>query len=204
MLFKLFIFIATNFLWKMNEYLKQLFKLLAPFTEEELEIAQPFFRYEIIRKNEFFSKAGRISDRIGFVNSGLLRSFYTIKGKETTTYFQMHGTIATALASFLQMKPAIENIQALEISELIVINRKDLFSLYNENWKWQQVGRILTEQYYVKMEERTIALQSQSALERYENFLHDFPELIQMVPLYYIASFLGMTPETLSRTRKMK
>lgn len=177
---------------------------MAPFTEEELDDALLSFKTETIQKGDFFSKAGRISDRIGFVNSGLLRSFYTIKEKETTTYFQLPGMLATALISFLQMKPALENIQALETSELIIIDRKDLLDLYNENWKWQQVGRIFIEQYYVKMEERMISLQSQSAQERYETFLKDFPELIQSVPLYYIASFLGISPETLSRIRKAK
>ncbi len=188
----------------MNEALKNLFKSLAPFSEEDLETASPFFKIEAFQKNEYFSKAGRISDRIGFVGSGLFHSFYTIKGKETTTYFQPPGTLATALASFLQMKPALENIQALETSELIVIDRKDLLNLYDENWKWQQVGRVITEQYYIIMEKRLIALQSQSAQERYENFLLEYPELLKSVPLYYIASFLGISPETLSRIRKSK
>ncbi len=188
----------------MNEDLKNLFKSLAPFTEEDFNEAKHFFKTETFRKNAYFSKAGRISDRMGFVNSGLLRSFYSIKDKETTTFFQMPGTIAVALASFIQMKPAIENIQAMETSELIVINRKDLFALYKENWKWQQIGRIFIEQYYVKMELRMISLQSQTALERYQFFLKEFPELIKSVPLYYIASFLGISPETLSRIRKYK
>ena len=152
----------------MNEALKNLFKSLAPFTEEDLEIARPYFTTETFQKNDFFSKAGRISDRIGFVNSGLLRSFYTIKGKETTTFFLLPGSVAAALPSFLQMKPAMENIQALETSELIVIDRKDLLGLYNENWKWQQVGRVFIEKNYIKMEERLISLQSQTASGRYE------------------------------------
>jgi len=193
---------ATKLFQRMNDALKNLFKSLAPFTDEDFAEADRYFKTETLKKGDFFSKAGRISDRLGFVNSGLLRSFYTIKGKETTTFFQMPGSIAAALMSFLQMKPAIENIQALEDSELVVISRKELLNLYNENWKWQQVGRVITERYYVKMEERTISLQSQSAQERYENFLLEFPELIQVVPLYYIASFLGISPETLSRIRK--
>lgn len=188
----------------MTDALRDLFKSLAPFTDEEFEEALPFFKVETFQKNEYFSKAGRISDRIGFVNNGLLRSFHTIKEKETTTFFQMPGSVAVALLSFLQMKPAIENIQALETSDLIVINRKNLLGLYDENWKWQQVGRVLIENYYVIMEKRMIALQSQSAHERYRNFLKQYPEIIKTVPQYYIASFLGMSPETLSRIRKMK
>lgn len=184
--------------------LRKLLLPLAPFSDEELEKAQHLFSTERIEKEKYFSKAGRISDRIAFVQSGLLRSYFTIKEKETTTFFQTPGSLATALASFLQMKPSLENIQALETSELIVISRKNLFDLYQENWKWQQVGRIFIEQYYIKMEQRLIILQSQTAQDRYEYFLKEYPELIQSVPLYYIASFLGMSPETLSRIRKLK
>jgi CRP-like cAMP-binding protein len=186
----------------MNEALKSIFKNLAPFTEDELNSVSPHFKTKTLDKGEYFSKSGRISDQIGFVTKGLLHSYYTIKGKETTTFFLMPGSIATALPSFLQMKPAIENIQALEKSELIVVDRKDLFDLYNEDWKWQQVGRVLTESNYIRMEERMISLQSQTAQERYKYFLQEYPELIKVLPLYYIASFLGMTPETLSRIRK--
>lgn len=186
----------------MNEALKNLLQSLAPFSDEELYSASNYFTNEVLKKDDYFSKAGRISDRIAFVSTGLLRSFYTIKEKETTTFFQMPGALAAALPSFLQMKPALENIQALEQSELIVINRKDLFKLYDQDWKWQQVGRVLIEHYYVRMEERLIIFQSQPAQNRYEYFLKEYPELIKSVPLYYIASFLGMSPETLSRIRK--
>jgi len=188
----------------MNEALKNLLQSLAPFSKKELDVVQHLFTTVILQKDEYFCKAGRISDRIGFVQGGLLRSYFTIKEKETTTFFQTPGSLAAALLSFLQMKPALENIQALEHSELIVISKKDLLNLYNEDWKWQQVGRIAIEQYYIKMEQRLIILQSQSAQDRYEYFLKEYPELIQSVPLYYIASFLGMSPETLSRIRKAK
>ncbi|MDX2432120.1 MAG: Crp/Fnr family transcriptional regulator [Bacteroides sp.] len=185
----------------MNQLIPDILKAFAPFTDYEIETAEPFLRTVSIKKGSFFSKAGMITDRVGFVSQGLLRSFYTIKDKETTTYFLQVGSFAAALLSFLQMKPAVENIQALEDSELIVISRKDLFKLYDENWKWQQVGRVLIENYYVIMEQRSIGLQSLSAQERYAIFLKEFPDVIKSVPLHQIASFLGITPETLSRIR---
>jgi CRP-like cAMP-binding protein len=186
----------------MNEALNKLFLSIAPFTGSELNEALPYLQPELIQKGQYFVKAGRIADRIGFVNQGLLRSFYNIKGKETTTFFQLPGTLAAALASFLQMKPAFENIQAMEDSELIIIKRKDLLKLYKESWKWQQVGRVITESYYVIMEKRLISLQTMTAQERYRLFLQNYPELLNTVPLYYIASYLGISPETLSRIRK--
>lgn len=186
----------------MNEALKILFLSLAPFENNELNEVTNCFESRVIEKNAYFSKAGIISDYIGFVTKGLLRSFYTIKDKETTSFFLTSGAVAAALLSFIKQQPAIENIQALETSEMLVINRKDLHKLYENNWKWQQVGRVLIENYYVNMEHRTITLQSQTAHERYAQFLNDYPEIIKKVPLHYIASYLGMSPETLSRVRK--
>lgn len=186
----------------MNESLFRLFKSLAPFSQEELEKAMPFFQPKLFAKNEFFCKAGRVSDRIAFVNEGLLRSFYTLKYKETTTFFLLPGSVSVALRSFAKIKPAIENIQAIRDSELIVISRKDLYFLYKENWKWQQVGRAVIENAYIEMEQRSISLQTRSAHERYEKFLSEFPDVIKLVPLHQIASYLGISPETLSRIRK--
>ncbi len=190
------------YLPEMNEALRSLFTSLAPFDEEELQQAASRFYVDTIPKNKFFCKAGIISDRIGFVSSGLLRSFYNIKEKENTSFFHTPGSVAVALLSFVKLQPAIENIQAIEDSEMTIINRKSLHQLYQNNWKWQQVGRILTEEYYVNLEQRSITLQSQTAQERYSQFLEDYPDLIKTVPLHYIASFLGMSPETLSRIRK--
>lgn len=186
----------------MNEELAQLFKSIAPFNDKEIAEAALRFKEYSLKEGEYFCKAGHVSDKIGFVTSGLLRSFYTTKGKELTTFFAIPGSIAVALRSFLKNSPAIENIQASKDAILLVLHRKDLYQLYNENWKWQQVGRILIERYYVHLEERTFHLQSKSAYEKYNQFIEEYPAVIQEVPLYQIASFLGITAETLSRIRK--
>jgi len=188
----------------MGEAVKQFIFSLAPFSEDDFVNALPYFKTEVIQKDDYFSKAGRYCDRLGFVVDGLLRSFYIIKDKEATTFFLSPGSVAVALLSFLQTKPAIENIQALKTSTLITIKKKDIEVLYKENWKWQQAGRVLIENYYIKMEQRSISLQSKSAQELYVEFTREFPEIIKSVPLHYIASYLGVSPETLSRIRKIR
>jgi len=184
----------------LNEFLKN----LAPFSETELIEASQLFSYEVIKKERFFLKTGHYSDRIAYVKSGLLRSYFEFNNKETTTFFATPGTIAGDLHSFLKRIPSKETIQALEETEILYIKRKTLYVQYQENWKWQQVGRLLMEHYYVESEERTIRLQSKSAQELYEHFVQRHPEIIRVASLSYIASYLGMTPETLSRVRKCK
>jgi CRP-like cAMP-binding protein len=185
----------------MTKALREMFRSLAPFSDEELEEAKPLFHLVCIPRQGFFSKAGRIADRIAFVNQGILRSFFTVGDRETTTFFLFPGSIATALQSFVHMNPARENIQAIEETELTVIRREDLYKLYENSWKWQQVGRRLIEEYYLQLEDRLITLQSQTASERYELFAERHPEVIRSVPLQHIASYLGISPETLSRIR---
>lgn len=182
--------------------LKQLLQSLAPFSEAELERALPFFCPAALAKHAFFNSAGRISGRLGFVVSGILRSFYILKGKETTTFFQLPGDIAVDLKSFVRMSPSIETIQAVTDAQLLVIEREDLYALYEEDWKWQQVGRVLVENAYFEMEERSIFLQTHSAHDRYERFLVEYPEVVRHTPLNQVASYLGISPETLSRIRK--
>ncbi len=180
----------------------KLLKSVAPFTNDELEEVIKLFRVELIRKNDFISKEGLICDRLAFIRTGLMRSFYNIKDKDTTTYFLGPGSIAVAMSSFIEMKPAFENIQAIEDSEVLILTKKTLESLYHKSWKWQQTGRLIIEKYYVIMEKRSIALQTLSAKERYNMLMHEHPGLLLKVPLHYVASYLGISPETLSRIRR--
>ena len=188
----------------MYESLNSFLKSLAPFTDSELEEVLPIFKYKKLKKNDLFLIKGHYSEHVAFVNSGLLRSFADISGKETTTFFAIPGSIELDGHSYLLKKPSNESIQAIEDSELLLLSRKDLYNLYEGNWKWQQVGRKIIEDFFIKSEERTMRLQNMSAHELYKQFLINYPMVVQKVPLSYIASYLGITPETLSRIRKIK
>jgi CRP-like cAMP-binding protein len=179
----------------------KLLKKVAPFSDKELAAADPFFEVTKVKKNEHYLREGQTNGKIGFVIDGIFRCYYNIKNKEITTEFLLPGSIVAGMLSFLTNEPQKENIVALESSQLIAITREDLFKLYNKNWKWQQAGRILTEMNFIRIEKRSICLQTLTAKERYEELLKEMPGLIDRVPLQYIASYLGMSPETFSRIR---
>jgi CRP-like cAMP-binding protein len=171
-------------------------------TEEEIEYSFSFFKQIDLKKGDYLSREGQICTKLMIVKNGILRSFYNKDAEQLTTYFNIEGTIATALRSYLKEVPAHENIQALTDVELLYIEKKDMNKLYDEIPSWNKIGRLVMEVLYVKMEERSISLQHDSARERYLNFLTEFPNVVNRIPLQYIASFLGITPETLSRIRK--
>jgi len=155
-----------------------------------------------LKKNAFMIKEGDVCNVLVFVKSGILRSFYSnVEGKETTKCIVFQNEFAAAYSSFITQQPTFENIHALCDTELIVLKREDLYSLYAESSEWQHVGRILTELHYIDQEKRTVSFQKQTAKERYESLLQNHAAYIKFIPLKHLSSFLGITPRHLSRLR---
>jgi CRP-like cAMP-binding protein len=171
-------------------------------TEEKSTIEQAYSTIEIA-KGDLWVQQGKICDQVGFVVSGKLRNFYIDEsGNEVTCYFVAPENFISSFTSFLTNTPANENISALEDCVLRVISKKDLEELCERVPKIQIFRRIIAENLFITMEKRIFMLQSQSAHERYENMLKNNPDIILSVPLQYTASFLGITPQHLSRLRK--
>jgi len=154
-----------------------------------------------IRKKGFILKQGRICNSIYFVQTGLLRCFYNKDDKEINSWFMKEGDVIFSVESFLNQTPGRENIQALEDSILYYINYDELQFLYNNFPEFNFVGRVVTEKYYKLSEQRLFSLRMQKGKERYNFILDHFPQIILRVPSKYIASYLGITEETLSRIR---
>jgi CRP-like cAMP-binding protein len=161
------------------------------------------FESKKLNKNEFYLEEGQICNFIGLVNFGVLIYFKTQEnGDEITTDFAFAGDWVNNNLSRLTNSPSTINIRAIEYTELFTIKQHDLSELYIQIPKLERLGRILTEQAYVKIVEQTIELQVLSAKERYENLLKKHPEIFQKVQLYHIANYLGIAPKSLSRIRK--
>ena len=152
-------------------------------------------------KGQFLLRSGDRCNDLYFVERGLLRGFYFDDEREITNWLAIDGEFATSFYSFVARTQCFESIEVLEASDLLQITYDDLQKLYKDYPETERIGRILTENYYVKLDGRILGLQFKTAKERYQQLLVNNPVLLQRAPLGYIASYLGITQETLSRIR---
>lgn len=183
--------------------LKAFFNQLVTLSDKEFEDISKYFKPITLKEGAYFVEEGEKCNRIAFIRRGFMRAFYEINDEmEVTKYIQPKHTLITAFASFNSREPSQEYIQALTDCELWVIDYDSMQKLYAKYPKWQELGRIVMEQIHQHLEKRILSFLTQNAEERYRSLVQENPRLIQDVPLRYIASMLGITPETLSRIRQ--
>jgi len=154
-----------------------------------------------VGKGDFLITEGKICRHIYFLEQGCLRGFYNLDGKEITYWFAFENNFVTSFFSFITKRPAVENIQLIEDSILWSIAHHDLEALYQKHADIERLGRIMTERYYVMLEERFLSNHFKEARDRYDNLITNTPHILQRIPLGHIASYLGISQETLSRIR---
>lgn len=152
-------------------------------------------------KKQLLLKRGSIAKEIYFIESGFVRSFYMSREKEITAWFMKEGDVVISVESFFRQVASQESIQAIEDTTVVYISYSDLMYMYNHFPEFNFIGRVLTEKYYMLSEQRLHSIRMQQAGERYQYLLNHHPEIIQRAPATYIASYLGITLETLSRVK---
>jgi len=174
-----------------------------PLSEEEFEVCKALFTPRKVRKKQFLLQEGDVSKYQIFVNKGLLRS-YTIddKGAEHILQFALEGWWTADLYSFFTEEPSLFNIEALEDSELLLINRPSWETLLEKLPVLERYFRILIQNSLIATQRRLMESLSETAEKKYLKFMKLYPESIQRVPQHMIASYLGITRETLSRLRR--
>ncbi|MCP4440991.1 MAG: Crp/Fnr family transcriptional regulator [Aureispira sp.] len=185
----------------------KLFKLInkiVPLGKEEQEWVQDALQLQVVKKGEFFIKEGQVCNTLGFLQTGIMRVFTNVEGKEHTNYFcfERRNPVVCAHMSFISRKPSLESIQALEDTEMLSISYYALQKLYQQSPKFQELGRLMMEQTYIDAKLRILALQTQPAQARYQRMLDKYPNMINQISHHYIASYLGIAPESLSRIRR--
>lgn len=175
----------------------------ADFTDEEIETLSRYLETRTVRKKEIYLSAGEICRHTAYVNKGCLRRFVIDEhGKETILYFAIEDWWIGDLESFHSQKPTIYYVQALEDSELVLISRENYLRLCNDLPKYKLFHDQKVESSYYAALKRLPVAQSGTPEERYLLLMKQQPQLFQRIPLHYIASYLGIEPESLSRLRK--
>jgi CRP/FNR family transcriptional regulator, anaerobic regulatory protein len=178
-------------------YLHTIYPLSDSLREHLLEILQ----IKEFTKNDFLLRAGNTCRHIFFIESGLVRCYYTKEGEDISCWFMKEGDVVVSVESFFGQRPSYESIQAMEDTTAYSIGWQQLQSIYRRFPEFNFTGRVLTEKYYTLSERRLYSMRQQRATDRYECLLNDAPELINRIPVKYLASYLGISRETLSRIR---
>lgn len=171
--------------------------------ETAFAAARPYFREKRLQKGDYFIREGQSCHQLAFVYRGIFRSFYIDTGGNEKTYcFCADNDIETSFESFISGKPSFLSVIAMEEVELLAIDRKDLNYLFENYLFWSELGRILVEMEYLKMSRHAAEVKTETAQDKYLSLMKERPELLQRVPLHYIASYLGISSRHLSRMRK--
>ena len=171
-------------------------------TEKDCSLFEPFLKTKNYNANEYFLTEGKVCQEIGFVNKGCFRTYYLADGKEINTHFTFDNEFVTDYDSFLQSKPSRYFIQALEDTQIVTFNLSALQSAYNQSQNWERFGRMIAEQSYKLTTQRVESFLFLDGEQRYLDLLKNQPQIFERIPLYHIASYLGLERESLSRLRK--
>lgn len=183
------------------EHLLSQIKKYHILSEEAQNVLLDCFKKVTLHKNDYLLYEGNICRKLYFVEKGALRGFYNVDGKEITHWFAFENDFVTSFHSFITEEPSVENLQLAENSVLWVISKSELTGLLNQYHEIERLLRIAYEKYYIRLEERYVNAQFKTAKELYKDLLQQTPHILERIPLGYIASYLGISQETLSRIR---
>lgn len=186
------------------EAFKSFLKQFPHFSDELFDQLVPYLSFKELKTNEYFLKEGQTCKQLAFVETGMVRIYYLLDGKEITKCFCKENHITCSYSSMITQTPSQNAIQAIEDTTLIVLSYSSLQALYKTNMYWQQMGRIAGEREFIVEESHNQSMRDLSASERYQHILQHESDLLQRVPLSHLASYIQVTPETLSRIRSKK
>lgn len=184
-----------------NILLKSLNQITNLEPEEEALFQKAFKPYSL-KKNDYFLQTTEVNSKLGFLCKGLVRYFVFRNDEEATLEFTKEGEFVADYGSFISKEPSLQNIQALEDCEFLVINYDDLQQLYNISKNANLLGRIIIEHRFIIMVNQLLTVHRYSEEDRYRYFLTHYKDLVQRIPQYLIASYVGVKPQSLSRIRK--
>jgi CRP-like cAMP-binding protein len=181
----------------------QFIRQLLPMSPERAAQLVEKFNPKQIARNAFLLKAGAVCNESYFIESGILRSYtFDLKGNEVTTAFYSKNMLTSELLSFFKRTPSKEYIQAITDCETWSTTYEDMQTSFHAFPEYREFGRLNIINQYGTLKQRMLSALQETAEQRYHELIHSQPEIIQHVPLKYIASYLGVADSSLSRIRK--
>jgi CRP-like cAMP-binding protein len=175
---------------------------IIPISDEYLDVFFSKFKTVNYKKGDYFVKEGQISRYIGFIIKGCLMCVYNNDGKEYIDEFSLDNEFISAYASFITGTPSDKDIIYLEDCELLILSYSSLHELYEMDPVFERTGRLIAEMLFINWQQRVKSFLLDDAETRYLKLAENRPYLIQRIPLYLVAQYLRVSPETLSRIRK--
>ena len=185
----------------MNDSLQRFISKYVNLSDEELEDITNKFKSKILKKNDYLLREGDTCKDLAFVQKGCLRLYYLNDDIEVSVWFAFEQSSAIEIYSFISGNPSNYFIQAVEDSEVLYLPKTELNKLYQTQPKMQEMMRNFWEDVVLNLIERFTALQKDSAEKRYLDLLNK-PAYLETIPQKHLASFIGVTPTSLSRIRK--
>ena len=186
----------------MHSNLLKLLQRIVDLDKEEEELIKSSFKPLSLSKYDYFLKTDEVNKYIGFLEKGLVRYFVYKDDEESTFEFTKEGEFIADYQSFNNRTTSIQNIQAIEDCEILIINYDNVQTIFNTTKNGNLIGRYIIEHRFDIMVNQLLAIYMQNQEERYKKFVEHYSDLTQRIPQYLIASYVGVKPQSLSRIRR--
>lgn len=184
------------------EQIRRHFEKNAKLTEEDWRIFSSKLIRQEFPKNHLLLRVGQTENYLSYIETGIVRSFLPKEENDLTISFTFENNFVSGYNSFITQTPSIYNIETLTKTILWRLSYNDLQNIYRETQVGNIIGRQASEDLFLKKSHRELSLLNETAEQRYLNLFTEHPQLIRVIPLKYIASYIGVTPQALSRIRK--
>ncbi len=186
----------------MYNLLKKAISNIQQINDDDWNVALPMLEYREVKKRDYILKEGDVCKTMDFIVEGCARIYINFEGKDVSRQFFFENSFVSEMTSFITQKPSLFNIDALENCKLLSINKSNLDKLYDEHTNFLKFGKKMSDNIAIFSILRNVENYTHTAKERYLRLITERPKVISRVPLHMIASYIGITPEALSRIRK--
>jgi len=187
-----------------DQILQSITEQYCPLSAESLSDIRNIGQIQHFKKGELLAKEGQFSDELYYVAEGGARAYYLLDGKTITDWFAFENDFISSVVSFFLDVPGQHQIEMLEDTTMLVLKRDDVDLLCDKHHDFERLGRLSVTKTMMQLQQRIVSIQFKSSKERYESLLEKYPKIELRAPLGDIASYLGITQETLSRIRNPK